>query len=113
MFEKKGLIVINKNDCAEERLMDIALEAGAEDIAAEEDIFEVITSQESFGPVKEALVDQQIAIVSAEVTMIPKNTVKVEGKNAEQTLKLMDALEELDDVQQVYSNFDIDEKEIG
>ena len=109
MFEKKGLIVINTSDCDEEKLMDIALEAGADDISTEEDVFEVLTSPDDFVAVKEALDAASIPVVSAEVTMLPQNTVKVEGKQAEQVLKLMDALEDNDDVQQVYANFDIDE----
>ena len=109
MFETKGLIVVNTSDCDEEKLMEIALEAGADDISTEEDVYEVLTAPEAFETVKNALEEESVAIASAEVTKVPQNTVKVEGKQAEQILKLMDALEDNDDVQQVYSNFDIDE----
>ena len=113
MFQKKGLIAVAQEACDEDRLMEIALDAGAEDITAEEDVYEVLTSPDAFAGVKEALDAHEVPTVSAEVTMIPNTTVKVEGKQAEQVLKLMEALEESDDVQQVYANFDIDEKEIG
>ena len=109
MFEKKGLIAVKKEDSDEETLMDLVLDAGADDMVAEDEVYEIVTLPESFASVKEALDNKQIPTLSAEVIMIPKNTVKVEGKHAEQTLKLMEALEDVDDIQQVYSNFDIDE----
>ncbi len=113
MFEKKGLIAVNRQDCDEDKLMEVVLEAGAEDMTTEEDVYEIISLPENFTRVKEALDASNIPTVSAEITMIPKTTVKVDGKQAEQILKLMEALEDSDDVQQVYSNFDIDEKDIG
>jgi len=109
MFEKKGLIAVIKEYCDEETLMELVLDAGADDMVAEEDVYEIVTLPERFASVKEALDSKSIPTLSAEVTMIPKNTVKVEGKHAEQTLKLMEVLEDVDDIQQVYSNFDIDE----
>ncbi len=109
MFEKKGLIAVNKADCEEERLMDIVLDAGAEDMTSEEDVYEIISPPEQFMTVKEALDSNQIATVSAEIAMLPKTSVKVEGKQLEQVLKLLEALEDSDDVQQVYSNFDMDD----
>jgi YebC/PmpR family DNA-binding regulatory protein len=109
MFEKKGLIAVNNKDCEEERLMELVLDSGADDLVTVEDVFEIVCLPENFADVKEALDSNNIATISAEVTMIPKNTVKVEGKQAEQVLKLMEALEDSNDVQQVYSNFDIDE----
>jgi len=109
MFAKRGLIAVNRQDCDEDRLMEVALEGGADDMTTEDDVYEIVCSQESFADVKEALDANQIPTVSAEITMIPKTTVKVEGKQAEQILKLMEALEDFDDVQQVYSNFDIEE----
>ncbi len=112
IFEKKGLIAVNRQDCEEEKLMDIAIDAGAADITVEDDVYEVVTLPESFIKVKEKFIDAHIPIVSEEITMIPKTSVKVEGAHAEQVVKLLEALEELDDVQQVYSNFDIDEKEL-
>jgi YebC/PmpR family DNA-binding regulatory protein len=112
IFEKKGFIVVNLRDCEEEKLMDVAIECGAEDIAVEDKVFEVVTLPENLSEVKEALDSQHIPIVSAEITMIPKTTIKVKGKEAEQIIKLLESLEELDDVQQVHSNFDIDEKDL-
>jgi YebC/PmpR family DNA-binding regulatory protein len=109
MFEKKGLIAVKCEDCDEERLMDISIDAGAEDITMEEDVYEIVTPPDHFAQVKEALDSNQISTVSAEISMLPKTTVKVEGKQAEQVLKLLEALEDSDDIQQVYSNFDMDD----
>ncbi len=109
IFEKKGYISVPAEGVDEETLMDIALEAGADDIVedTEDKQFEVYCSVEAFQAVKEALTEKGFAFQSADITMIPKNTVRLEGKEAEQTLRLMDALEDNDDVQHVYSNFDI------
>ncbi len=109
IFEKKGYISIPSDAVDEETLMDIALEAGADDIVEdkEDKQFEVYTPQESFHAVKEALTANGVTWQAADITMIPKNTVRLQGKEAEQTLRLMDALEDNDDVQNVYSNFDI------
>lgn len=111
MFEKKGLIAVKHQDCDEDRLMEIVLDSGAEDMTTETDVYEIVSSPDNFNAVKDALDVQEIPTASAEITMIPKTTVKVEGKQAEQMLKLLEALEESDDVQQVYSNFDIDDIE--
>jgi YebC/PmpR family DNA-binding regulatory protein len=108
MFDSKGLIVITKEAASEEKLMDVALEAGAEDIEDEEDSFQVVTDPGSFQGVKDALEQAGIPMVSAKLDKIPQNTVRVEGKDASQVLKLAEALEEHDDVQNVYANFDID-----
>ena len=109
IFEKKGYISIPSDTVDEETLMDIALEAGADDIVEdkEDKQFEVYTPPESFQAVKEALTAKGVTWQAADITMIPKNTVRLQGKEAEQTLRLMDALEDNDDVQNVYSNFDI------
>ncbi len=109
MFAKRGLMAVNRQDCDEDRLMEVALEGGADDMTTEDDVYEIVCSPESFADVKETLDANQIPTVSAEITMIPKTTVKVEGKQAEQILKLMEALEDFDDGQQGYSNFDIEE----
>jgi YebC/PmpR family DNA-binding regulatory protein len=111
MFEKKGLFVVLVTACEEERLMELVLEAGGEDLSRVDDVFEIITPPEMFTQVKAALDGQSIPIESSEITMIPKTTIKVTGKQAEQNLRLMESLEEYDDVQHVYSNFDIDEEE--
>lgn len=110
MFDTKGLIVFEKESVDEEELFDLALEAGADDVEeiTEDGTFEVITTPESFEAVKEAFDEKDWAYVSAEVTKIPQNTVKLEGKAAEQMLRLMEKLEDSDDVQNVYANFDID-----
>jgi YebC/PmpR family DNA-binding regulatory protein len=109
IFEKKGYLSVPAEGVDEETLMDIALEAGADDIVedAEDKQFEVYSSVEDFQAVKEALTAKGVTFQAADITMIPKNTVKLQGKEAEQTLRLMDALEDNDDVQNVYSNFDI------
>jgi YebC/PmpR family DNA-binding regulatory protein len=108
IFEKKGVIVIQGEGLSEDDVMMAVLDAGAEDIKSDGTNFEVLTAPEDFEAVKKAVEEAGYPIESAEVTMYPKTTVKLEGKHAEQMLKLMDALDEHDDVQNVYSNFDID-----
>ena len=108
MFERKGQLSLGAGDRQEDRALEDALEAGAEDFQVEGDQFLITTSVPAFHAVQEALKHRGHEIVSAELGMVPKSTVKVEGKQAEQLLKLMEALEELDDVSRVYSNFDID-----
>jgi YebC/PmpR family DNA-binding regulatory protein len=110
MFEKKGYIVFDKSKIDEEALMEWGLEAGVEDIREQEEEWEVITSLEDFEKTRAALETKKWIPQVAELTMIPKNTVTLEGKNAEQMLRLMEALEDNDDVQNVYANFDIPEK---
>jgi len=111
MFEKKGVISFAKNEIDEEGLMELAVEAGAEDIKIEEDEFEVITSPEEFDRIKQFFDKAGLKYERAEITMICKNVVKITDKNqAERILKLMDALEDHDDVQKVYANFDIPEE---
>jgi transcriptional/translational regulatory protein YebC/TACO1 len=110
MFKRRGVASVDRGVVDEDRLMELALEAGADDVVAEEDSFQVLTSPESLASVREALEKAGIAIATSEVTMIPENTVKVTGHQAEQTLKLMEDLEDHDDVQSVSSNFDIDEE---
>ena len=108
MFEKKGVISFAKNEIDEEGLMELAVEAGAEDIKIEEDEFEVITSPEEFDRIKQFFDKAGLKYERAEITMICKNVVKITDKNqAERILKLMEALEDHDDVQKVYANFDI------
>ncbi|CAG0981629.1 putative transcriptional regulatory protein [Geobacteraceae bacterium] len=111
MFDKKGLIVVSK-DVDFEKLFEVALEAGAEDVADEEEQFEVLTDPTTFIEVREVLEKAGFAHESAEVTMIPQTMVKLDGKNAENMLKLMDRLEDNDDVQNVYANFDISTEEM-
>ena len=110
MFEKKGLIQVETSAVDEDRLLGVALEAGAEDIRRSDDTFEVITAPKDLERVKESLAKEKIEIAEGEVTMLPQNTIRLEGKQAQQMLQLMEALEEHDDVQNVYANFDIPEE---
>ncbi len=108
IFEKKGLIIIDKAKVDEDTLMDVALDAGADDIEDSGAEWEIETRPENLDAVKEAINSAGIEILSAEVSMVPSNTVAItEEKQAEQLMKLMNALEENDDVQNVYANFDI------
>lgn len=110
IFHKKGLIVFDKKQVAEEKLLDLALEAGAEDIKEGDTEFEVITAASDFETVKKAFDTAGLAYALAEVSMIPKNTVRLEGREAEQMLNLMEGLEDGDDINHVYANFDIPDK---
>ena len=110
MFNKKGLIILPAKDVDEDQLMEVALETGADDIRREDDTFEVTTEPDIMETVKEAIEKAGLPISEASVTMIPQSTVKLEGKHAVQMLKMMEALEDHDDVQNVYANFDIDEE---
>ncbi len=110
MFEKKGLVRLNATGTDEEKLLAVALEGGAEDIRKEEGTFEVITAPRDFAAVKTVIGKAGLRIESAEITMLPQSTIPLTGKEAEQMLRLMDELEEHDDVQQVYANFDIPEE---
>ncbi len=107
MFHKKGLIACDKAAVDEEKLIEVALEAGAEDINDEGSTLEVITDPKDLERVKEALDKSGLSCNFAKITMIPENTVKLNEKEAEQTLKLMESLEDSDDVQNVHANFDI------
>ena len=109
LFHKKGLITVSKGDVSEERLMEVVMEAGAEDIKEGEREYEILTDPSDFEEVVKALKEAGISYQSAEVTMYPETTVKLEGKEAEQMLRLMEMLEDHDDVQKVYANFDISE----
>lgn len=107
MFPKKGLITVNGNKSSEDKLLEISLEAGAEDLKKEGDTFAITSSGENFERVKGALVKENIECNLAEITRLPQNMVKVEGREALQALRLVEALEEHDDVQHVYANFDV------
>ena len=112
MFERKSQILIEGDKASEDDLMNIVLEAGAEDLRRDGDNWEVISGPEMHEPVLAALEKAKIPTLEAQIAMVPKNLVKLEGKSASGMLKLSEALEEHDDVQNVYSNFDIDEKEL-
>jgi YebC/PmpR family DNA-binding regulatory protein len=107
MFEKKGYIVVSKASAEEDKLMGVALDAGAEDMIVEDENYAIKTSPQDFFKVKKAIDDAGIKTEDAEITLLPKNTVKVEGADAKKILDLVDAIEEHEDVQHVYANFDI------
>jgi YebC/PmpR family DNA-binding regulatory protein len=109
-FHKKGLLVVEKGKVDEDKLMTLALDAGAEDMKTDEKTYEVTTGPHEFEAVKKALADAKIETSLAEITFIPENYIKLDAKNAEHVLKLMDTLEDHDDVQKVHANFDIPEE---
>jgi len=112
MFDRKGVLTFSKKDVTEEKLMEIALEAGAEDITDEESFWQVVTAPSDFETVRQALDKAGLKPLEAEISKVPQTTVKLSGKEAQSMLKLMDALEELDDVQHTYANFDISVEEM-
>ncbi|MBR3457121.1 MAG: YebC/PmpR family DNA-binding transcriptional regulator [Selenomonadaceae bacterium] len=112
MFKQKAVFLVERETFDDEdELMNIVLEAGAEDMRAEDDVFEITAEPADFDAIEKALGEKGIETASAEITMVPDNTVKVEGKDAEKLQALVDALEENDDVQNVYGNYEIDEED--
>lgn len=109
MFNRKGIITLPVQNKSEDEIMDIVLEAGAEDLHSEEDFFEVQTDLESFEPVRKALVAADMQIENASLQWIAKNTVNISGEDAEKVMKIIEAMEDSEDVQNVYSNADFDE----
>lgn len=112
LFDMKGRIAFEEDKVSEDEVFEIALEAGADDVTTEDSELVVITPPDAFESVKTAIEKAGLSYESAEVTMIPQNSVKIEGKEAEHMIRLMEALEESDDVQSVYSNFDVPEEVI-
>jgi YebC/PmpR family DNA-binding regulatory protein len=114
IFDKKGYILVNKKKTDEDSLMTVALDAGAEDMKndPEEENYEITTTPEALDAVKKALSSSKIETAHAEVTMLPKNYVALEGSAAEQMIRLMDALEDHDDIQNVYANFDLPDDDL-
>ncbi|HEY6008757.1 MAG TPA: YebC/PmpR family DNA-binding transcriptional regulator [Geobacteraceae bacterium] len=112
LFHNKGYILVPLTTADEDRMMEIAIEAGAEDVSAEGDQWAVTTDPADFGAVRDALKAAGLPIDSAELTMIPQTSARIAGKEAEQMLRLMEMLEDCDDVQNVYANFDIDDAEM-
>lgn len=110
MFEKKGTITVEKSGANEETLMELALDLGAEDFGEDEEYFIITTGPEEFDKISSGLEEAGITVASGELGLEPTNTVKVSGKEAASLLRLMDNLEEHDDIQKVYSNFDIDDE---
>ncbi len=113
MFDKKGYIVVESAAVDEDALMEVALEAGAEDIREDDGNFEVITAPADFEAVKQAIEQASISYITAEITMLPQTTTNLVGKEAEQMVRLMEMLEDCDDVQKVYTNADIPEEIIN
>jgi YebC/PmpR family DNA-binding regulatory protein len=111
-FHKKGYISFDKSTIDEDKVMELALDAGAEDVMEDDGIIEVITATAGFEKVKKAFDEAGLKYTEAEISMIPQATVKLEGKHAETMLKLMEAIEDLDDVQNVHANFDISAEEM-
>jgi len=107
MFKKKGIIIVDKETTDEDTLMLLALDSGAEDVQAHEEVYEIITEPDAFIAVSEALEKEGIEVESSEVSMIPDNTVSLDGEKAESMQKMIEALEEIDDVQEVYHNADM------
>ena len=112
LFERKGYIAVNRESIAEERLLEIALEVGAEDLRTEGSAFAIYTDFETFETLKQALEQAGVSVASAELTMTPQSDIELAGKPAEQMLHLMETLDDHDDVQNAYANFDIDEAEM-
>jgi YebC/PmpR family DNA-binding regulatory protein len=110
LFERKGIILVPREATDEDELMEIALESGAEDVAEQDNDYRVVTTPEDFTAVREAMGAADVAFENAEITMIPQNSIDLDAGTARQTLRLIDALEENDDVQEVYANFDISEE---
>lgn len=110
IFNMKGRIAFEKSKVDEDTILELALDAGAEDVITEENELVVITAPEEFESVKSAILDASLEYETAEITMIPQNSIKIEGKEAEHMIQLMEALEDSDDVQNVYSNFDVPEE---
>lgn len=113
MFNRKGYLVVEKSKASEDDLLDIILEAGAEDLREDGSNYEIFTPPDKYEAVVEALENSNIEIAASNLGQIPQNYVKLEGKQAQQLLRLMEELEDHDDVQNVWANFDIDEKEIA
>ena len=110
MFARKGLITLNTNQIDEDTLLELVLEAGGDDIKTEADVYEIVTAPEAFEDVRSTLEQKGLTFDVAEVTMLPQNTVPVEGKQAEQVLRLMEALDDQDDVRKAHANFDISDE---
>jgi YebC/PmpR family DNA-binding regulatory protein len=107
MFGRTGLITLDVSQLQEDTLLELVLEAGGDDIRIDDDVYEIRTTPEAFEDVRVALEERRLTLGVAEITMLPQNTVPVEGKQAEQVVRLMEALDDHDDVRKAYANFDI------
>jgi len=110
MFEKKGLITVKAEAKSEDELMELAIDAGADDLQTVDEHYEITTAVENFEAVRKALEDAGVAMELAEITRIPQNTVSIDEKKGKALLKLMDILDDHDDIQKAYSNFDISDE---
>src|SRR5215208_2752166 len=110
LFERKGVILVPRDNVDEDELMELALEAGAEDVAEQENDYRVVTIPEDFTSVRDTLRKAGVEFENAEITMQPQNSIDLDANTAKQTLRLIDALEENDEVQEVYANFDISDE---
>jgi YebC/PmpR family DNA-binding regulatory protein len=113
MFDRRGFITVDVTQIEEDELMELVLEAGGEDLRVEGDVYEIYTEPDAFDAVRSALEARELTLGVAEITMLPQNTVPVEGKKAEQVLKLLEALDDHDDVTRAYANFDISEEQMA
>jgi transcriptional/translational regulatory protein YebC/TACO1 len=111
MFEKKGYLVVDKGHLSEDELMELVLDAGGEDLRDDGESYEVFTYPEAYQPVRDALEKRGVPIATGEIAMVPKNRVRVEGSKAKSLLNMMEALEDHEDVQHAYANFDISDEE--
>ena len=112
LFQRQGLILIDKSSTSEDDLMTVALEAGAEDMREAGEVYEIFTSPHDYEAVLEEIRRHDLAVASADLAMIPQTTLQLEGKPAQQMLRLMESLEDHDDVQKVFANFDIEDSEL-
>lgn len=112
LFDKKGVIEVSSKGLSEDEVVELAVEAGAEDVKSEGATFEIAAAPTDFEPVRAAVASKGWNMELAQISMIPKNTVKLEGKKAEQMLKMMDALDDHEDMQKVHANFDISEEDM-
>jgi YebC/PmpR family DNA-binding regulatory protein len=110
MFDRKGFITVEAEQIEEDDLFELVLEAGGDDLKQEGDVYEIYTAPETFEDVRHAIEERGLSVGMAEVTLLPQNTVQIEGKQAEQVLRFMEALDDHDDVRHAYANFDISDE---
>jgi YebC/PmpR family DNA-binding regulatory protein len=113
MFQRKGLLTLNANQIEEDDLLELVLEAGGDDVSVEGEVYEVLTTAEAFEEVRSILEARGLTLDMAEITMLPQATVHVDGKPAEQVLRLLEALDDQDDVRKAYANFDISDEDMA
>lgn len=112
MFQRRGLITLNATQIEEDDLLELVLEAGGDDVSMDGEVYEVLTTAEAFEEVRSTLEGRELTLDMAEITMLPQSTVHIEGKQAEQVLRLLEALDDQDDVRKAYANFDISDEDM-